>query len=122
VKWVANAVKFSLRKENLTWSHHIEIASLEPEEQAAWLNRAEVERWSVRRLREEIKGPQIRAPALSLAEPDEAPFNHQARWGMPESERTASDEYEQQEDGPVISNGLGSYRQLEGELKRCLKC
>lgn len=49
-KWVANGVHLSVRKDNLSWSHHKEVAHLEPQEQAAWLNRAEVEGLSVRAL------------------------------------------------------------------------
>ena len=30
-KWVADNVELSLRNDNLTWSHHREIAKLEPE-------------------------------------------------------------------------------------------
>ena len=32
-KWVANKVKASTRVDALTWSHHREVAKLEPEEQ-----------------------------------------------------------------------------------------
>jgi phage N-6-adenine-methyltransferase len=99
VKSITRSVKSSLRNELLSWSHHIEVAALEPEEQAVWLNRAEVESWSVRRLREEIKGPQIPPPSLSLSEPDEAPFNHRERNRIPVYERTAVDKYEHQVDG-----------------------
>lgn len=108
-KYVSGRVQFGLRNPNLRWSHHKEVASLEPEEQAAWLGRAEAESWTVRRLREEIKGlNSLPSPALSLPvddEPDDVPFNHQPRQDVSPDEWTAIDEYEQ---GPVYTNGNGS--------------
>jgi hypothetical protein len=53
-KWVAGRVKRSLRNENLTFSHHVPVAPLEPEEQEKWLSKAEEEGWSARQLRKEI--------------------------------------------------------------------
>lgn len=99
-KWVTSRVQLSLRKDNLTWTHHKEVAHLEPEEQAAWLNRALAHGWGTRQLREEIRGlPEtIPPPSLSLSEPGESPFNHHPRTQVPAHERTAVDEYEQQPD------------------------
>lgn len=97
-KWVAARVQFCKRLQNLTWSHHHEVASLDPEAQEKWLMRAEAERWSVRRLREEIKGPKLPPLAVSFREPTEAPFNHQPRVDVPPAERNEVDEYEQQAD------------------------
>lgn len=42
-KWVASKVPFSRRRENLSWSHHAEVADLEPEEQEVMLKKAEEE-------------------------------------------------------------------------------
>lgn len=119
-KWVSARIPFSTRVEKLTWTHHREVATLEPEVQIALLLQAEREGWSVRRLREEIKGPQMPAPALSLSEPEEVPFNHRPRVGIPASERTAVDEYEQET--PLITNSLGSYYLLPHDTKQCAKC
>jgi len=95
-KYVASRVQFGLRNPNLTWTHHKEIAHLERDEQAAWLNRAAVDSLSTRALREAIRGPQIPPPSMSLSEPEEVPFNHAPRVGIPVNERTAVDEYEQE--------------------------
>ena len=96
-KWVSSRVEFSLRNENLRWSHHKEVASLEPDEQAKWLERTVTNGWSVRQLREEIRGvPE--PPLLPPTEPDEVPFNHITRWDIPAAERTPVDDYEQQPD------------------------
>lgn len=77
-KWVAEKVPSSLRKEELTYSHHKEVAGLEQEKQIEFLNRAIAEKLTVRGLR-------------SLASPPDAWKEH---WlGMPE--------YDNQDLGPV---------------------
>jgi len=55
-RWVAENVKFVLRRINLKWSHHEQVAALEPEEQQKWLEKAERKEWSVRELRQAING------------------------------------------------------------------
>lgn len=54
-KWVASRVPISLRKENLTWTHHSLVASLPLEEQALWLDTASKEDWPTAELRSRIK-------------------------------------------------------------------
>jgi phage N-6-adenine-methyltransferase len=112
-KWVASRVHFSLRQENLKFSHHAEVASLSPEEQAAWLNRAEYESWSVRRLREEIKGPQLPKLTPIFADPDDAPFNHRPRTDISSEARTPVDEYEEQAE--ALSKDEEGYDWTENE-------
>lgn len=53
--YVASHCPPTRRRGNLSWSHHAEVAALDPEEQDAWLDRAEAERLSVRCLRQEIR-------------------------------------------------------------------
>ncbi len=53
--YVASHVDISLRRENLSWSHHFLVAALEPEEQAHWLDMAIERRMSVNDLRIELK-------------------------------------------------------------------
>jgi hypothetical protein len=53
-KWVASRVKFSRRRENLSFGHHAEVASLSAGAQRDWLKRAEQEGWSVRDLRSQL--------------------------------------------------------------------
>ena len=53
--WVSESIETSLRKDNLEFSHHKEVASLPPEEQQQWLETAEQEQLTVRELREQIK-------------------------------------------------------------------
>jgi N6-adenosine-specific RNA methylase IME4 len=53
--WVAAQYEFSLRKENLSWSHHHFVAALPPDERETWLDTAEAEEWSAHELRRAVK-------------------------------------------------------------------
>jgi hypothetical protein len=55
IAYVAGRVEASRRRDNLTWSHHAEVCSLEPEEQDRWLDLAAAERMSVADLRIELR-------------------------------------------------------------------
>ena len=55
IKYVADNVELSRRKDNLSFSHHVEVASLPPEKQELFLNMAVENKLSVRDLRNEIK-------------------------------------------------------------------
>jgi N6-adenosine-specific RNA methylase IME4 len=63
--WVAGSIEFSRRRENLSWSHHLEVAALDPDEQDRWLDRAETNHWTRDELRRQIKTPGV----LPLPEP-----------------------------------------------------
>ena len=54
-KMVAEAIEFSRRRENLSWSHHREVASLDCEQQDYWLSQSEQHHWSRRELRARLK-------------------------------------------------------------------
>jgi N6-adenosine-specific RNA methylase IME4 len=49
--WVSSKVEMSHRCDNLSWSHHREVADLEPKDQDRWLARAAKEGISARDLR-----------------------------------------------------------------------
>ena len=53
--YVASRFDSSRRREMLSWSHHAELAALDPEMQEHWLDRAISERLSVRDLRLEVR-------------------------------------------------------------------
>lgn len=53
--FVAENVPTSRRRENLTFGHHAEVASLSPSQQVHWLLKAETENLTVRDLRQGIK-------------------------------------------------------------------
>lgn len=55
IKYVSEKVKPSSRNEDLTFTHHKAVASLPPEKQEIFLQKAVDEKLSVRDLREEIK-------------------------------------------------------------------
>lgn len=54
-KWVAKHVEFSRRREKLSFSHHKEVAGLEPKEQDKYLRLAEANGLSVADLRELLR-------------------------------------------------------------------
>lgn len=53
---IAGRIEFSRRRENLSFSHHAEVADLDsPKEQNKWLEKAEQGKWSVADLRENMR-------------------------------------------------------------------
>jgi hypothetical protein len=72
IAYVAKRFDLSQRRDKLTWSHHAEVAVLEPREQAQWLDRAIVDQLSVSDLRIELRGS-LRTPKTAAKvgrEPD----------------------------------------------------
>lgn len=66
-KWVAENIDFSLRRENLGYSHYQLVAGMsDAERKAELLERAAAENWTVSRLRQEINRPAL----LSGKSPD----------------------------------------------------
>lgn len=53
--WVASRFGQELRNDQLSWSHHVLLAPLEPDSQREWLTRAADERLSVADLRLELR-------------------------------------------------------------------
>jgi N6-adenosine-specific RNA methylase IME4 len=49
------AIEPSRRRESVSFSHHAEVAGLAPAEQSHWLERAELEGWTQRELRQNIR-------------------------------------------------------------------
>jgi hypothetical protein len=72
--YVASRFDVSRRRENLSWSHHAEVAARETEDQETWLNRAAAERLTVHDLREALNtaGSRKRAVAATAAHEAEA--------------------------------------------------
>jgi hypothetical protein len=66
IKWVARAIPFSRRREELSWKHHSEVAALEDDEQDEWLGLAAEQSWSANTLRKEIKA--TKADTVRLVE------------------------------------------------------
>jgi len=54
--WVSRKFAISCRHENLSWSHHLEVVSLDIKKREKYLNDAEENNWSKNRLRNEISG------------------------------------------------------------------
>jgi hypothetical protein len=53
-RWVASSVDRKRRRDDLSWSHHAEVARLGPKAQAEVLARAASEGWTVRQLRDHV--------------------------------------------------------------------
>lgn len=58
--YVASRYEVSRRRGKLSWSHHAEIAAMNPDEQDYWLTRAQTDRLSVRCMREGIRRERLR--------------------------------------------------------------
>jgi hypothetical protein len=84
--WVASRFEPRRRREALSWSHHAELAALEPGDQERWLDRSQAERLSVRCLRGELRMHR-RADAPSA--PREAPNRRCPTCGSVVSDRAA---------------------------------
>jgi hypothetical protein len=52
--WVVRRYAVSRRRDNLSFQHHAEVASLEEPDQDLWLDRAAHSRWSLRELRKQL--------------------------------------------------------------------
>lgn len=63
--------ELSRRRDNLSFSHHAELAPLEPREQERWLMRAERERLSVSALRRELRRRREQAAEQDEQEPEQ---------------------------------------------------
>ena len=71
--WVASRFgDLSLRSDKLTWSHHVLLAPLEPEEAQGWIERSVGERWSVADLRVALRSARRGREALSLPAGEES--------------------------------------------------
>jgi hypothetical protein len=91
--YVASRFEVSRRRGKLSWSHHAEIAAMDPEEQDYWLTRAETDRLSVRCMREGIRRERLgkmkaeqeaRASGSANADAGERPAPH--AHGRPEAD------------------------------------
>lgn len=70
--YVASRIESSLRRENLSWSHHALVAALDSGEREQWLNLAVVRRLSVADLRIELRAAQraLKSSAASDSQPE----------------------------------------------------
>ena len=74
LRWVAERVEVVRRRTNLSWSHHKEVAALEPADQKRWLDRAERESLTRADLRAAVREAKLLPAAASGNRmPDGAP-------------------------------------------------
>jgi hypothetical protein len=71
--YVASRFEPQRRREALSFSHHAELAALDPASQDRWLERAEAERLSVRCLREELRRERRRLEGAAHPTPEALP-------------------------------------------------
>jgi N6-adenosine-specific RNA methylase IME4 len=61
-------VELSRRRDNLSWSHHQEVAKLDAADQDAWLDRTALEAWTQKELRRQLRaGPSVDPPTGSYS-------------------------------------------------------
>jgi hypothetical protein len=71
IAYVARHFDLSRRRDTLTWSHHAEVAMLDPNEQDKWLDRAVADRLAVADLRIELRRTQRGDKAVTCDEKGE---------------------------------------------------
>ena len=76
---VARHVESSRRREQLSWSHHVEVAALSPAEQDEWLRRADQDGLTVARLRARLSSSSVPETAAGLVEPEPPVPTHAVR-------------------------------------------
>lgn len=73
-KWVAARYETSLRRENLSWSHHAVAAALDTAARDQLLGEADASNWPVSRLRSEVRAAQdAEADADGATDPGDGP-------------------------------------------------
>lgn len=69
-KWISNKFELSFRKDNVSFTHHKEVASLEPKQREKLLNLAKKEDLSIKQLKTEVRNVK-----LQLVNPPQLPQN-----------------------------------------------
>lgn len=70
IKMVSDAIKPSFRNDDLSFSHHMQVAPLTPAKQEKYLAKAVENDWSVRELRQEIKEHETKKNIIELPIPE----------------------------------------------------
>lgn len=73
-KYIASKIPFSRRREKLSYSHHAEVAPLEPREQEEWLDKAEKNEWTRERLRLELQEVRLDSKEGEIDEREVVPY------------------------------------------------
>lgn len=94
-KYVAERIKLLSRNNNLSWNHHKCVAPLESDKQEYWLNLAEDKKWSVKTLRDEIKGS-----------PEKTWLRYSDVWNFSACDERFGKEYPGRIPGQIIQNIL----------------
>jgi hypothetical protein len=74
--WVSKQIEPSRRLENLSWSHHQEVASLDKGKQDRFLREAVENKWGVHELRQQIRLFRSPEPKIDWQKPADPPEVH----------------------------------------------
>ena len=101
--WVARRFEMSRRRGNLTFQHHAEVASLPVDEQERWLDLAELDAWTSKKLRLELRQQRHREAVPDARLPDtphgiSVPDHRVVLW------RRAADEVGEEFENWIVSN------------------
>lgn len=67
--WVASKFESSRRREDVSWGHHADVASLPEKEQDAWLQKAADNKWNKWQFREALREEKTIRAAQPLSNP-----------------------------------------------------
>jgi len=102
---VAHRFPVETRHENLSWSHHKEVAKFDDTDAHYWLGRADHEKWSVHRMRETIRETRaLTAPEQTEAIPKPWHTEHRA------AVREISELFARQPDATVLLSSDGTWK------------
>ena len=68
--FVSQCVHLPIRTQNLSWSHHAEVATMDTVDQKLWLEKAEENNWSVRELKTNLDGRQATKQKKTITCPE----------------------------------------------------
>lgn len=80
--WVVKRFSPSRRRDTLSFGHHAEVAALPEPEQDFWLRKAEEVRWSVKRLRREVRTSLMERSVSGDRQDEDAADRGQQEWSM----------------------------------------
>lgn len=89
------------RKDNVGWSHHLEVIGLPDKDQDSLLSQAAVENWSTRALRNNV-----RVRRVELQDTDSAEFSRAARFAYAEWQDVASTLRRYAEKYPIVGKSV----------------
>ena len=132
-KWITSKVCPAQRRADLSFTHHTEVAKMEPELQAKWLEVAVAKKWTTKELSKEIKKPQTsgqpdiserKQTTCANSEPDSPP-KQKSTYDEPEPGKPVDIRPEKDEAGNVLPESMRDafaqrqdFRELLSDISR----